>query len=302
MLATLDDRDLRLERLKWASQYAPVRQASTRQALAERNRAQAQILEAQFEQAQAQLALLDEQLARTRLVAPFDGVIVKGDLCQSLGAPVERGNVLFEIAPLDAYRVILKVDERDITDVAVGQARPLALIQHADDETSPFTVEKITPVSTADGRPQLLPRRGALRPGAPSGCARAWRASARSQVERAPADLDLDAQLVDWLRHVVWTWCRDAEPPVSDSLFSPSWYRVAALEAAAARPRARSTATVTAAQVWFVLQDHAAGRSHRFSPAAHHCHRPDGRRAHACRRSGTRPARSWATTRPRRTR
>jgi putative peptide zinc metalloprotease protein len=56
---------------------------------------------------------------------------------------------------------------------------------------------------------------------------------------------------------------------VSDTLFSPSWYRVAAL-----KPRIRAHAAIHRhayrGQVWFVLQDHAAARSHRFSPAAHY--------------------------------
>ena len=56
---------------------------------------------------------------------------------------------------------------------------------------------------------------------------------------------------------------------MSDALFSPSWYRVAAL-----RPRIRAHAQIHRhayrGKVWFVLHDHAAGRSHRFSPAAHH--------------------------------
>ncbi len=56
---------------------------------------------------------------------------------------------------------------------------------------------------------------------------------------------------------------------MSDALFSPSWYRVASL-----KPRIRSHTEihrhVYRDNIWFVLQDHAAGRSHRFSPAAHH--------------------------------
>jgi putative peptide zinc metalloprotease protein len=56
---------------------------------------------------------------------------------------------------------------------------------------------------------------------------------------------------------------------MSDNLFSPSWYRVAAL-----KPRIRSHAKILRqsfrGKVWFVLQDQAAERSHRFSPAAHH--------------------------------
>jgi putative peptide zinc metalloprotease protein len=56
---------------------------------------------------------------------------------------------------------------------------------------------------------------------------------------------------------------------VSDALFSPSWYRVAGL-----KPRIRAHAVIHRhayrGQVWFILQDQAAGRSHRFTPAAHH--------------------------------
>ena len=56
---------------------------------------------------------------------------------------------------------------------------------------------------------------------------------------------------------------------MSDALFSPSWYRVAGL-----KPRIRAHAAIHRhayrGQVWFVLQDQASGRSHRFSPAAHH--------------------------------
>ena len=56
---------------------------------------------------------------------------------------------------------------------------------------------------------------------------------------------------------------------MSDALFSPSWYRVAGL-----KPRVRAHAAIHRhayrGEVWFVLQDQAAGRSHRFSPAAHH--------------------------------
>ena len=33
-------------------------------------------------------------------MAPIPGVIVSGDLSQAIGAPVERGQVLFELAPL----------------------------------------------------------------------------------------------------------------------------------------------------------------------------------------------------------
>ena len=52
------------------------------------------------------------------------------------------------------------------------------------------------------------------------------------------------------------------------SLFSSSWYRVSDL-----KPRLRSHAQIHRQrfrdQTWYVLQDHASGRFHRFSPEAH---------------------------------
>ena len=54
----------------------------------------------------------DRKIARSRLAAPFDGIVISGDLSQQIGAPVETGKKLFEIAPLQSYRIILQVDEQ----------------------------------------------------------------------------------------------------------------------------------------------------------------------------------------------
>lgn len=148
ILFTLDDRDLRLERLKWVSQKLKSSREYN-EATADHNRAKARVLGAQIEQAEAEISLLDEQLARTRMTAPFDSFIVSGDLSQSLGAPVERGDVLFQVAPLNSYRVILEVDERDIVDVKQGQTGRLALTSSPED-VLPIRVEKVTPISTPE--------------------------------------------------------------------------------------------------------------------------------------------------------
>ena len=111
LLFSLDDRDLRLERLKWASQKLQSKREYS-EAVAKYDRARAKILSAQMEQAEAEIALLDEEIKRTRVTAPFDSFVVTGDLSQALGSPVERGDIMFELAPLNSYRVILEVDER----------------------------------------------------------------------------------------------------------------------------------------------------------------------------------------------
>lgn len=151
LLARLDDRELKLERLKYMAQEEELSKQQ-RSAFADRNLAQVQIVSAQLDQARAQIARVEEQLQRTALTAPFDGVVVSGDLSQQLGAPVERGTVLFEVAPLSEFRLVLKVDERDIAYVREGQRGELLLSAFPDDKIG-FRVSKITPVSTPrDGR------------------------------------------------------------------------------------------------------------------------------------------------------
>lgn len=203
VLAVLDDRDLRLERQKLISQGAQ-QGSERRQAVAEGNRAKARILEAQAGQVRAQMALVEEQVARTRLVAPFDGVVVKGDLSQSLGAAVERGNALFELAPLDSYRVIMKVDERDIGEVKVGQSGRLALTSMPN-EAIQVKIQKITPVSVVDqGRNYFRVEASAtgdtlkLRPG--------MEGVGKIEVDRRKLLWIWTHKLTHWFRMWVWSW------------------------------------------------------------------------------------------------
>ncbi|SFS22527.1 efflux RND transporter periplasmic adaptor subunit [Yoonia litorea] len=147
IIARLDDRDLRLERLKWASQRSQ-QEREYSQAIASRQRTEARILEAQIAQADAQIELLDSQLERMTIRAPFSGIIVSGDLSQALGAPLERGDVIFEVAPLSDFRVMLRVDERDIADIEPGQEGNLVLSAFPDADVT-LEVVRITPISTA---------------------------------------------------------------------------------------------------------------------------------------------------------
>lgn len=203
VLAVMDDRDLQLERLKLISQRAQ-RESEYSQALAERQRPRVRILEAQAAQVEAQIALVDEQLSRTRMVAPFDAVVVKGDLSQSLGAPVERGNVLFELAPLDAYRIIMKVDERDITSVTTGQSGYLALTSMPQEEI-PLLIEKITPVSVVDqGRNYF--RVEAVAQGAIDKLRPGMEGVGKIQVDRRKIVWIWSHKIVHWWRMWVWSW------------------------------------------------------------------------------------------------
>ncbi|MEJ0068149.1 MAG: HlyD family secretion protein [Pseudomonadota bacterium] len=127
--------------------------------------------------------MVDEELARARMTAPFDGLVLSGDLSQSIGAAVRRGDVLFEIAPLRDYRVELLVHESQIADIVPGQTGELVAAA-LPDAVFPFTVERITPVAkphegrtffAVDGRLTTVSER--LR--------RAWKVSAGSRSASA---------------------------------------------------------------------------------------------------------------------
>ena len=148
LLARLDDKDLELDRRKWRTEQDKAVQ-KMREASAEHDRAAFAIHAAEAKQAEAQAVLVEERLARARVTAPIDGLVVSGDLSQLLGSPVERGKVLFEIAPLAAYRVVLQVDERDVRRLSVGQAGTL-LLSGLPDQPQPIKVSRIIPVATAE--------------------------------------------------------------------------------------------------------------------------------------------------------
>ncbi|MGD9952581.1 MAG: HlyD family efflux transporter periplasmic adaptor subunit [Burkholderiales bacterium] len=204
-VARLDDRDLRLERVKLLSQRDQfVRQY--REAMGKRERAQAQIVSAQIAQSEAQLELVQEQLSRTALVAPFDGVLVSGDLTQSLGAPVERGQVLFEVAPLRDFRLVLMVDERDIAHVAVGQRGELTAASMPGERFG-FVVRRVTPVNAArEGRNVFRVEaevdadagRARLRPG--------MEGVGKIYIDERKLVWIWTRSFVDWLRLWTWTW------------------------------------------------------------------------------------------------
>ena len=148
VLATLDDRDLILERVKAWAEREKLRQRF-QEALSKHDRPQTAMIAAQIDQAQATLTLAEDKLARARVTAPMDGVVVSGDLSQMLGSPTERGKTLFELAPLDQFRLALQVEEQDIGWVHPGQTGTLALASTPGTRL-PFTITHRTPVATTD--------------------------------------------------------------------------------------------------------------------------------------------------------
>ncbi len=203
VLASFDDRDLRLQRLQVVSERAQLT-ARVLEATARGERSQAQVLNAQVRQSDAHLALLDEQLARTSVRAPFAGLVVNGDLSQSLGAPLQRGAVMFEIAPLDAYRVVLGVDEHDVAAVGAGQKGTLVL-SALPSEPLAFTVQRVTPVASVSEGSNVFRVEAALERGDPR-VRPGMNGVAKVTIDERRVGYIWTHDVVRWVRLRLWSW------------------------------------------------------------------------------------------------
>ena len=151
LLAELADQELQLDKRKWESELAQFENAYGA-ALAQSDRVQLVINQSKAEEARSQLELAEQKLARSKIVAPFDGIIIKGDLRQLLGTPVQRGDVLLTVAPVNQYRLMIEVDERDVAFIQSNQKGKVALVS-LPEKIFPFQVVRITPVATTkEGR------------------------------------------------------------------------------------------------------------------------------------------------------
>lgn len=125
-LFRLDDRDFALEKLRLLALRSQAELELDR-AISARDRAETTLVEARLRQIDAQLALVDQQIERSIVEAPFDAIVISGDLTRSIGRAVSRGENLMILSPADDYRVTMSVKEGDIRLIAPGQTGRLRL-------------------------------------------------------------------------------------------------------------------------------------------------------------------------------
>lgn len=152
LLAVLDEDNLLAQRRKIDAEVLQL-ENSLAEAMVKADRTQVAIRSAKLDEVIAQRDLIDNQLAQTRLLAPFDGVVIKGDLTQLLGSPLKRSDTLLTLSKGEGFRVIVEVDERDISDIRIGQDGTLVLAA-LPSESFRIRIVRTTPVAnvTPDGK------------------------------------------------------------------------------------------------------------------------------------------------------
>jgi len=203
VLANLDDRELLLQQLQLHSQQEQLGKEH-RAALTEHDRSTTAIVAARQKQIVAQLALIEDQLSRLELKAPLSGIVVSGDLSQSIGSSVETGQELFEIAPLESYRVVLEVDERDIGDVKNNQ-RGVLTLTGLPNTRHEFTVKRIVPLSTPKNGKNVFEVHAELEATTPS-IRPGMEGIGKILVDQRKLVWVWTHELLNWLRLALWTW------------------------------------------------------------------------------------------------
>jgi hypothetical protein len=202
-LLALETRELKVEQAKHFSDREQAA-GKLRQAMSEHDAAAMALASAQVQQAQAQLDLIENKLARAVVLAPLDGLVVSGDWAQQIGAPLEVGKQLFEIAAVDRYRVVLHVADSEIARIRAGQAGELRLAG-SPHQAHPFRVSLVTATASvhegSNGFRVEADWQGpvpALSPG--------MQGVGKVTVGRANLLTIWTRSSIDWLRMKWWTW------------------------------------------------------------------------------------------------
>lgn len=147
LLATFDDRELKLQEQQWQAETQKNYQEYT-MALATHDRVELSRLRADAVRIEAQLELVRQHQERIRIRAPIDGVVLSGHWDDSLGAALKSGEKLFEIGTPEDHRLVLSVPERSIDLVKPAQLIALRMAANPTEKIS-ATVESVSPVAIA---------------------------------------------------------------------------------------------------------------------------------------------------------
>lgn len=204
VLLALADQELLLEKRRLESELAQHENAYSA-SLAQSNRVDLVINQSKAEEARAQLALIEEKLQHTKILAPFDGVIIKGDLKDSVGAPVQRGDTLLTIAPSDAFRLIIEVDERDIAYIHAQQHGQLALIAMPNQQVQ-FEVVRTMPVAVVKNGRNVFEVEGKITQQSKLSIKPGLEGIAKIQAGQQSTIWIISHRLIDWFKLSLWRW------------------------------------------------------------------------------------------------
>jgi HlyD family secretion protein/biotin/lipoyl-binding protein/GAF domain-containing protein len=163
-----------------------------------------------------QAELLKYEISQATLVAPFDGVLLKGDLYDRLGAPAKFGDVLFEIAQSEeghperiAVEAEIQISERDIQEVrkfAFNDKRTIdgeLSTTSFPDKDHQFKITRIVPLGVPKEGENVFQVYASI-PKAEEWMHPGLAGEARVEIEKRRLVWIWTHRLTDWLRLKLW--------------------------------------------------------------------------------------------------
>ena len=125
-LARLDGREIRWELAGLLAEHGRASK-ERRVALATHDTATAQLAELRMQRLALRIRLLEHRNENVDIKSPIDGLVIRGDLKNSVGVPVTTGQSLFEVAPLDRMLAEIAIPDEQIDFVKPGYCVQLRL-------------------------------------------------------------------------------------------------------------------------------------------------------------------------------
>jgi hypothetical protein len=200
-LLTMKTYDLQLQ-LNSAQDELRKSEAEYRKDVTQGKDADAEAAQQEIEVARAKSEYYQEQIDRGVIRAPFDGVVLSGDLMDQRNAAKKQGEELLVVGAGTGLRAKLSVSERDIQYLAIGQHGELAA-QSLPTEKYPFTIDRIVPMGETKEGDNTFTVYGHL-----DGTSPDWRpgvqGEARVDIERRPLIWIWTHRFFDYLKFKLW--------------------------------------------------------------------------------------------------
>lgn len=201
VIALLDEKAIRLDVQRWRNEKEEYQREYNKE-LTALDHVQMRIAQAKMAQAQAKLEMFQERLQRTKISAPIDGVIIKGDLSRAVGTPVKQGQVLYEIAPANQFKLVLMVSELDIAELREGKTGHLKLAAFPS-EKIPFVISAMSSVYE-EGKRDLSYRVEASLSGSTTGLRPGMSGHAKIIINKRPLIAVFFRPVLGWFK--LWWW------------------------------------------------------------------------------------------------
>lgn len=201
LLARLDEQDLGWQ----LADSVTKRDAKIKlrdEALAKDEVLSAQLADLEVESLGLEIEVLEWRRKNLEIRSPVDGLVLSGDLEQSEGVPVSKGQKLFEIAPVDNLKAEISVPDSDSPFVEPGMKVTIRLGAYTDEEFTTEIVEVYPIAEIQDGvnvfvcSAGLPNENGLLRPG--------MRGKARIEAGTEPLGWILFRKPINFLRLQLW--------------------------------------------------------------------------------------------------